>query len=114
LGGRRRAAFSQWHAHASEGYCQCKVFWAEEAVNMSWWSWIRAKLTGESGTAGGQVAESRDTGGVDQPSAPDRHSTTGTTPNDTFVGRVAGSDIGYEQTTGAEARAAAEDPDDER
>jgi hypothetical protein len=52
------------------------------------------------------VAASRATGGVDNPDAPDRNSTTGTTPNETFVGRVGGDDGGYEGETGAERRAA--------
>ncbi|HEY9389697.1 MAG TPA: hypothetical protein VIR27_08005 [Mycobacteriales bacterium] len=53
------------------------------------------------------VARTRASGGVCDPTAPDRHSTTGTTPTSTFVGRVAGDDIGYEGETGAETRAAA-------
>lgn len=52
------------------------------------------------------VAASRSTGGVAHPDHPDQHSTTGTTPNETFVGRVAGADPGYEGETGAERRAA--------
>ncbi|UUU29810.1 hypothetical protein JIX56_07890 [Streptomyces sp. CA-210063] len=39
--------------------------------------------------------------------AADQHSTTGTRPNDIFVGRVAGDDPGYLET-GAEKRAEAE------
>ena len=53
-------------------------------------------------------ALSRDEGGVEQPGAPDQNSTTGVTPNEEFVGRVAGDDGGsYEGETGAEARAQA-------
>ena len=52
-------------------------------------------------------ALSRDEGGVEQPGAPDQNSTTGTTPNEEFVGRIAADDGGYEGETGAEARAAA-------
>jgi hypothetical protein len=55
-----------------------------------------------------QVANARDTGGVPDPEAPDQHSTTGTTPNETYVGRVAGTDTGYEEETGAERRARAD------
>jgi hypothetical protein len=51
------------------------------------------------------TARRRDTGGVPDPHAADQHSTTGTTPNETFVGRVAGADTGYEEETGAERRA---------
>ena len=55
-------------------------------------------------------ALSRAEGGVEPtgPAAPaDQNSTTGTTPNEDFVGRVSGDDGGgYEGETGAEARAA--------
>ncbi|GAA4520009.1 hypothetical protein GCM10023191_096290 [Actinoallomurus oryzae] len=51
------------------------------------------------------VAASRDTGGVPDPDQPDQATTTGTTPNEKFVGRVAGQDVGYAEETGAEARA---------
>jgi hypothetical protein len=55
-------------------------------------------------------ALSRDEGGGERPGAPDQNSTTGVTPNEEFVGRVAGDDGGgYEGETGAEARAAAGD-----
>lgn len=40
-------------------------------------------------------ALSRDTGGVEDPDAPDQASTTGTTPKGSYVGRVAGQDVGY-------------------
>ncbi len=55
-----------------------------------------------------QVAASRATGGVSDPSQPDQHSPTGTTPNEKFVGRVSGADPGYSEETGAARRAAAE------
>ena len=51
-------------------------------------------------------ALSRATGGVEDPDAPDQGSSTGTTPNDEGVGRVAGQDVGYAGETGAERRAA--------
>jgi hypothetical protein len=51
------------------------------------------------------VAWSREEGGVPRPDAPDSGSTTGTTPNDEFVGRVQGQDVGYAEETGAERRA---------
>jgi hypothetical protein len=55
-------------------------------------------------------ALSRATGGG--PSVePDAGSTTGTGDSDTFVGRVAGQDVGYAEETGAERRAAAEQDD---
>jgi hypothetical protein len=53
------------------------------------------------------VAGSRDTGGVENPVHPDQQSTTGTTPDESFVGRVAGDDVGYAGETGAEARSEA-------
>lgn len=53
-------------------------------------------------------ALSRATGGVDNPSAPDQGSTTGTTPSETFVGHVSGQDVGYAGETGAERRAKSE------
>jgi hypothetical protein len=55
------------------------------------------------------MAPSRDTGGVPQPNAPDSNSTTGTTPNEEFVGRVGGQDVGYAGETGAERRAEHDD-----
>ena len=55
------------------------------------------------------VAHSRDTGGVDnadgKADADDQASTTATSPNPEFVGRVAGDDVGYAGETGAERRA---------
>jgi hypothetical protein len=50
-------------------------------------------------------ALSRGEGGEPQENVPDANSTTGTTPNEEFVGRVAADDGGYEGETGAEARA---------
>jgi len=80
---------------------------------MSLWSRVRSRLGSPSGAAPGEAdaspdaetARSRATGGVSQAGAADTHSTTGTTPNDTFVGRASGDDAGDAGTTGAEARA---------
>ena len=55
------------------------------------------------------VAGSRVGGGDPNEAASDANSTTGTTPNDEFVGRAGGVDTGYEEETGAEARAEAGD-----
>ena len=71
------------------------------------------RLTGrseaeEDAPADTGVAHSRDTGGVEDPDQPDQASTTGTTPDAEFVGRVAGQDVGYAGETGAEARAEAD------
>ena len=54
------------------------------------------------------VAGARLGGGDADPAAADANSTTGTTPNEEFVGRTSGQDVGYAEETGAEARAAAE------
>ena len=53
-------------------------------------------------------ALSRATGGGPS-DAPDARSTTGTGDSDTFVGRVAGQDVGYAGETGAERRQAAQE-----
>jgi len=50
-------------------------------------------------------ALTRATGGEPQREAPDANSTTGTTPNDMYVGRDQGQDVGYAGETGAERRA---------
>ena len=50
-------------------------------------------------------ALSRATGGVEDASAPDQGSTTGTTPSETFVGHAVGQDVGYAGEQGAERRA---------
>lgn len=52
-------------------------------------------------------ARTRATGGEEDSESPDHHSTTGSTPNDTFVGRVSGADPGAGEETGAERRAQA-------
>jgi hypothetical protein len=51
------------------------------------------------------VAGTRATGGVPDDDAPDSHSTTGTTPNQSFVGRASGDDPGDAEKSGAEIRA---------
>lgn len=52
------------------------------------------------------VARSRETGGKPDPDAADPSSTTGTTENETFVGRIAGQDdASADDESGAEARA---------
>ncbi|MBE7189568.1 hypothetical protein [Jatrophihabitans endophyticus] len=60
---------------------------------------------GEPDTEGDEaVANSRATGG-EQKSQPNQASTTDTSEDEEYVGRVAGDDIGYEEETGAERRA---------
>ncbi|MBV7698512.1 hypothetical protein [Streptomyces sp. TRM70350] len=73
---------------------------------MAVWSWVREHLGGRTTEPSAEVRSGRseDTGGKPDTEAADRHSTTGTTPNDVFVGRVAGDDPGYLET-GAEKRA---------
>jgi hypothetical protein len=82
--------------------------------SMSLWSWIRTRFAGDPvsqqpGEADTppdpQSAHSRATGGVADADAADTHSTTGTTPSQTFVGRASGDDAGDVGKTGAEARA---------
>ncbi|MDQ2797946.1 MAG: hypothetical protein M3Y06_12445 [Actinomycetota bacterium] len=51
--------------------------------------------------------DARQTGGVEDSGQPDQGSTTGTTPDGEYVGRIAGQDTGYEEETGAERRAEA-------
>ncbi|WP_375491324.1 hypothetical protein [uncultured Jatrophihabitans sp.] len=51
-----------------------------------------------------KLAESRETGGVPDADDPNQGSTTSTTPDGEYVGRVAGDDVGYAGETGAEAR----------
>ena len=48
---------------------------------------------------------------VDRDDAPDAPATTGTGESSTFVGRVAGQDVGDAGETGAECRAAAQQDD---
>lgn len=55
------------------------------------------------------LANSRDTGGVDDDTKTDQAVTTGTTPKGEYVGRIAGDDLGYAGETGAERRAEAAD-----
>lgn len=78
---------------------------------MSLSSWVREHLPGRStehstpaGTAEVHSGRAEDTGGKPEDAAADQHSTTGTTPKGTFVGRIAGDDPGYLET-GAEKRA---------
>ena len=49
-------------------------------------------------------ARTRATGGVAQPGAQNPHATTGTTPNETFVGRAGADETLDPGRTGAEAR----------
>ena len=81
---------------------------------MSLWSRVRAALGAaqdtelEPGERTGAVRSgAEDTGGVPSPTA-DRHSTTGTSPSGSVVGRVGGDDGGYLET-GAERRAEAQE-----
>jgi hypothetical protein len=51
-----------------------------------------------------KLAQSRETGGVENDDDPNQASTTSTSPDADYVGRVAGDDVGYAGETGAEAR----------
>jgi hypothetical protein len=57
--------------------------------------------------------DARDTGGVPDETKPDQGSTTGTTPDDEYVGRVAGDDPGDIEESGSERRAQANRATDE-
>jgi hypothetical protein len=65
-------------------------------------------LTGRHRDPDHAEARVRETGGVPNEEMPDQGSTTGTTPNEEFVGRVSGADVGYAEETGAERRAKSE------
>jgi hypothetical protein len=56
-----------------------------------------------------RVAGARETGGGPSDGESDTHSSTGTSENETYVGRVAGQDTADAGETGAEARAEAEE-----
>ena len=71
---------------------------------MSLWSWVREHLGGGSTEPSTPAGTAEVPSGEPEDKTADRHSTTGTTPNETFVGRVAGEDPGYLET-GAEKRA---------
>ena len=78
-------------------------------LGMRWWfNSKRKRHRGEADVEADVArADARDTGGVPNPEAPDQASTTGTSPNPGFVGRVAGDDPGYVGETGAERRSEA-------
>lgn len=57
------------------------------------------------------VARSRETGGRRPQGDDDEASTTGTTEDEEYVGRIAGDDPGYAGETGAEARQAGAEGD---
>lgn len=57
------------------------------------------------------VARSRDSGGRAPDGERDKHSTTGTTDNENYVGRVSGDESGAGEESGAEARATRRDDD---
>lgn len=86
------------------------------------WYWILKRLKEKREKSAAQPSDAasaaeirsgrpEDTGGEPDADAADQHSVTGTTPNETFVGRVAGDDPGYLET-GAEKRADAETEDE--
>ena len=80
---------------------------------MSVWQRIRDQVTGRARATPGEAegagdeatAGTRAVGGVPDSGADDANSTTGTTPNDTFVGRASGDEAGEAGTSGAEKRA---------
>jgi hypothetical protein len=69
---------------------------------------LKASLTGrERGErdAPSINAGPRDSGGVEQPNSQDRNSSTGTSSNETFVGRAGGDESGDVEASGGERRA---------
>jgi hypothetical protein len=77
-------------------------------------NWIRRLVGGEPKAeddvqADPARANSRETGGVEDPDAADQGSTTGTTPSGEYVGRVSGQDVGAAEEQGAERRALADE-----
>lgn len=68
-----------------------------------------AEGSGEDVALDPALASNRATGGEHEELSGDRGSVTGTGRSETFVGRVAGDDLGYAGETGAERRA--QDPD---
>ena len=75
---------------------------------MSLLSKIKSRLTGQSGVQEVHSGRPEDTGGRADASTGDSNSTTGTTPNEEFVGRASGADDEGSLETGAEKRADAE------
>jgi hypothetical protein len=80
---------------------------------MSLWSRIRRSLGGAdtSRTPGEadtptdtRTAHSRPTGGAPSPDAPDTHSTTGSTPSETFVGQASGDEASTSGVEGSDVR----------
>jgi hypothetical protein len=67
---------------------------------------VRARRDGEEDAPADLTeSRSRDSGGEPDRSTQDRHSTTGTTPSEEFVGRDSGDETGDTGTSGAERRA---------
>lgn len=73
------------------------------STGMSLWSRLRGRQS--HGTEEVHSGRPEDTGGQPDAHAADSNSTTGTTPNETFVGRAAGADDPGYLETGAEKRA---------
>lgn len=80
---------------------------------MSWWQRLRGRASGQAAHTPGEGDEpvdtvtvvTRETGGVPNEDAQNPNSTTGTTPNQEFVGRASGDETGDVGQSGAEARA---------
>lgn len=86
--------------------CPSESSRAETSAMRWWWQSRKAEPDIDFDS---HLASSRDLGGVEDATATDQGSTTGTTPTESFVGRVAGQDIGSFEEQGAERRAAADD-----
>ena len=69
-------------------------------------AWIRDLRSSADLGVDPASARSRETGGDARRPSGDSETTTGPGENETYVGRVAGQDVGYAGETGAERRAA--------
>jgi hypothetical protein len=88
-------------------------------VDMGWLEKVTGLVRGEHRNRGEDDAPTdpahgtRATGGEPQPSAPDQNSTTGTTPNETYVGRPSGDETADTGLSGGEGRAGGAVDDDQ-
>jgi hypothetical protein len=73
----------------------------------------RMRERGEDDAPTDPAHGTREAGGVVQPGATDQNSTTGTTPNESYVGRPSGDETGDTGLSGSEARAGGPVEDDQ-
>jgi hypothetical protein len=73
----------------------------------------RMRERGEDDAPTDPAHGTREAGGVVQPGATDQNSTTGTTPNESYVGQPSGDETGDTDLSGSEARAGGAVEDDQ-